>query len=385
MQLDLADERTPGGALDTMFTGTLTPSQREAADAMLAHDLGVLCASPGIGKTVIATSLIASRGRSTLVLVSRQPLAEQWARRLIEFLDLDPAQIGAIGAGKHRPTGLVDIAMVQSLARCDGLSNVLGEYGHIVIDECHHVPAVTTEQILRATPARYVTGLTATPDRRDGHHPIITMQCGPVRHTIDSRATVSTQALTLRVVRRDTNFDPSALPTDPSIQEVYLALADDEQRTELIARDALELAAQGRSLIVLTERRDHLDRLTTRLRDPVPALVSLHGHMSAKARRSAIQQLTDTPIGEPRIMLATGRYIGEGFDDPRLDTLLLAMPIAWKGTVVQYAGRLHREHPGKHTATVYDYVDAELPVLRRMFAKWLKTYRTLGYELAGVA
>ena len=153
----------------------------------------------------------------------------------------------------------------------------------------------------------------------------------------------------------------------------------------MITRDALELAAQGRSLIVLTERRDHLDRLATRLRDQVPALVSLHGDMSPKARRSAIQQLADTPTGAPRIVLATGRYIGEGFDDPRLDTLLLAMPIAWKGTVVQYAGRLHRNHPGKHDATVYDYVDAELPVLRRMFAKRLKAYRTLGYELAASA
>jgi superfamily II DNA or RNA helicase len=390
VQLDLIDERTDGGVLDTTFTGTLTPPQIEAAEAMLAHDLGVLCAPPGIGKTVIATSLIATRGRSTLVLVSRQPLAEQWARRLTEFLDLNPRLIGTIGAGKRQPTGIADIAMVQSLARCDDLSELLSGYGHIVIDECHHVPAVTTEQILRAAPARYVTGLTATPHRRDGHHPIMTMQCGPVRHMIGSQASASTRGLTLRVVRRDTRFDPSTLPTDPSIQEVYGALADDEQRTDLIARDALELAAQGRSLIVLTERRDHLDRLTTRLLDrlttrlpdQVPALVTLHGDMSPKARRAAIQQLAETPAGEARIVLATGRYIGEGFDDPRLDTLLLAMPIAWKGTVVQYAGRLHRNYPGKRAATVYDYVDADLPVLRRMFAKRLKAYRTLGYELA---
>lgn len=382
---EVTDERTIGGELGATFSGTLAPIQTEAAAAMLAHELGVLCAPPGIGKTVIATNLIAARGRSTLVLVSRQPLAEQWVKRLTEFLNLDPARIGTIGAGKNTRTGFVDIAMVQSLARRDDLPELLAGYGHIVVDECHHVPAVTTEQIMQAAPARYVTGLTATPHRRDGHDPIVAMQCGPIRHTIANSATRSRAPLRLRVVRRDTTFDPSTLPTEPSIQEIYGALAGDETRTERIACDALELAGQGRSLIVLTERREHLDRLHARLSDQVPTLVSLHGDMRARARRAALAQLAETPEENSRVVLATGRYVGEGFDDPRLDTLLLAMPIAWKGTVVQYAGRLHREYPGKHDALVFDYVDAELPVLRRMFAKRLKAYRALGYELADAA
>lgn len=383
VRLNLTDERTDGRPLKTAFTGTLTPIQKQAAKAMLAHELGVLYAPPGIGKTVIAISMLAARGRSTLILVSRQPLAEQWVKRLTQFLDLDPATIGTIGAGKRTPTGTIDVAMVQSLARHTDPSELLAQYGQIIIDECHHVPAVTTEQILRAAPARYVMGLTATPHRRDGHDPIIAMQCGPVRHVIASQATSSTPALALRVVRRETSFDPAALPTEPSIQEIYSALAQDERRTEMIARDALELAAGGRSPIILTERRDHLDRLTTHLSDRAASLICLHGDMSPKARRGALAQLAETPAGAARIVLATGRYIGEGFDDPRLDTLLLAMPIAWKGTVVQYAGRLHREHPGKQSALVHDYVDAELPVLRRMFAKRLRAYRTLGYELSG--
>lgn len=382
IRLELADERTEGSDLGARFTGKLTAPQAHAADDMLAHDAGVLCAPPGIGKTVIAAHLIAARARSSLVLVHRKPLLEQWIERLGQFLDLDPASIGTIGGGRSKPTGRVDVAMVQSLARLDSLDELLLGYGHLVVDECHHVPAVTTERVLQCAPARYVTGLTATPHRRDGHHPIIGMQCGPVRHTIDAHATGSPHTLDLRVVRRDTPFDRSGLPTDAGIQEIYGALAADERRTELIAGDALVLVAQGRSPIVLTERREHLERLAARLADRVSTLISLHGAMRPAARRDAIEQLRAGDEVSPRVVLATGRYIGEGFDDPRLDTLLLAMPIAWKGTVVQYAGRLHRAHPGKRQALVYDYVDGELPVLRRMFAKRLKAYRGLGYELA---
>jgi superfamily II DNA or RNA helicase len=205
------------------------------------------------------------------------------------------------------------------------------------------------------------------------------MQCGPVRHTIAQGATEK-HALQLRVVRRDTGFDPSLLPTDASIQEVFSALADDSERTRLIADEALELIERGRSPIVLTERREHLERLQAHLVDRVPTLVALHGEMSTAASRAAAERLA-TSDGEPCLVLATGRYVGEGFDEPRLDTLLLAMPIAWRGTVVQYAGRLHRTFPGKRDALIYDYVDAELPVLRRMFAKRLKAYQSLGYEV----
>lgn len=383
--LELSDESTEGEPLEVQFKGELTTRQEDAVPAMLAHDLGVLCAPPGIGKTVIATRLIAARGRSTLVLVHRKPLLEQWVKRLNEFIDLKADEIGTIGGGRGKPNGKVDVAMVQSLARREMLDELLAGYGHVVVDECHHVPAVMTERVLQAAPARYVTGLTATPKRRDGHHPIITMQCGRVRHTIDLDATRSSQPLALRVVRRDTPFDPQTLPTDPHIQEVYTALAADERRTEMIARDTLELAAQGRCPIVLTERREHLQQLAERLADDAHTLITLHGDMRAGEHRAAHEQLASTDGDGRRVVLATGRYIGEGFDDPRLDALLLAMPIAWKGTVVQYAGRLHRAHPGKQDVLIYDYVDAELPVLRRMFAKRLRAYRSLGYELAETA
>jgi superfamily II DNA or RNA helicase len=380
IELELTDERSGGTSLDAHFTGELEPAQAKAAQGMLGDDLGVLCAPPGSGKTVIATQMIAARGRSTLVLVHRKPLLDQWKERLSQFLDVDPGAIGTIGGGRRKPTGLIDVAMIQSLARRAALEESLAGYGHVVVDECHHVPAVTTERVLQAAPARYVMGLTATPRRRDGHHPIVAMQCGPVRHTI-AQGSRGERALQLRVVRRDTRFDPSVLPTDASIQEVFGALAEDDERTRLIADEALELVGRGRSPIILTERRDHLERLRAHLADRGPALVALHGEMSAKENRASAEQLAAAPDGEPCLVLATGRYVGEGFDEPRLDTLLLAMPIAWKGTVVQYAGRLHRAFPGKRDALVYDYVDAELPVLRRMFAKRLKAYRSLGYEI----
>lgn len=380
--LNLSDERTEGNRLKTRFTGELTPRQEEAVPAMLAHDLGVLCAPPGIGKTVIAARLIAERERSTLVLVHRKPLLGQWVKCLSEFLDLPADAIGTIGGGRTKATGKVDIATVQSLARHKTLDQLLAGYGHIIADECHHVAAVTTERVIQAAPARYVTGVTGTLKRRDGHHPIVAMQCGPVRHTIELSATRSSRPLALRVVRRDTLFDPQTLPTEASIHEVYAALAVDDQRTALIANDTLDLIAQGRCPIVLTERREHLQRLAEHLDGAADVLVTLHGDMRPSDHRSALEQLATNDGAGGRVVLATGRYIGEGFDDPRLDTMLLAMPIAWKGTVVQYAGRLHRAHPGKHDTLVYDYVDAELPVLRRMFAKRMRAYRSLGYKLA---
>jgi superfamily II DNA or RNA helicase len=379
VEFELTDERTEGIDLDARFIGELNPVQARAAKDMLGDDLGVLCAPPGSGKTVIATQMIAARGRSTLVLVHRKPLLKQWKERLAQFLDINPDSLGTIGGGRKKPTGLLDVAMIQSLARREALQELLADYGHVVVDECHHVPAVTTERVLQAVPARYVTGLTATLRRRDGHHPIVAMQCGPVRHTI-AQGSTEEHALQLRVVRRETGFNPSALPTEASIQEVFGALADDDERTRLIAEEALELVGQGRTPIVLTERREHLESLQAHLVDRVPTLVPLHGEMSAAASRAATERLGASD-GEPCLVLATGRYIGEGFDEPRLDTLLLAMPIAWKGTVVQYAGRLHRAFPGKRDALIYDYVDAKLPVLRRMFAKRLKAYQSLGYEV----
>ena len=380
VRLDIQDERTDGEPLAIEFEGNLNGMQQRAVNAMLESETGVLCAPPGWGKTVVATSLIAARGCSTLVLVHRKPLIEQWAVRLGEFTDISPKAIGRLGGGRRRMTKQIDIAMVQSLARTDKAADFLRGYGHVVIDECHHVPAVSIERFLAAIPARYVTGLTATPYRRDGHQPIINMQCGPIRHEVDAAAVREHHHLELLVVRRDTRFDPTLLPNEASIQEIYGALAVDEDRLQLVVTDARELLYEGRAVMVLTERRDHLERLAESLREDVPTVVVLHGGIQVKARRAALKRLADLSEDEPRLVLATGRYIGEGFDDPRLDTLLMTMPIAWRGTVVQYAGRLHRAHPAKRDARIYDYVDGDVPVLRRMYGKRVLAYRKMGYS-----
>jgi superfamily II DNA or RNA helicase len=380
VRLDVQDERTDGEPLAIAFEGNLNDRQQRAVNAMLESETGVLCAPPGWGKTVVATSLIAARGCSTLVLVHRKPLIEQWAVRLGEFTDISPKAIGRLGGGRRRMTKQIDIAMVQSLARANKATDFLRGYGHVVIDECHHVPAVSIERVLSAIPARYVTGLTATPYRRDGHQPIINMQCGPIRHEVDAAAVRQHHDLDLLVVRRETSFDPALLPNEASIQEIYGALAFDEDRLQLVVADARHLLDDGRAVMVLTERRDHLERLAESLLEDVPTIVVLHGGIQVKARRAALKRLADLSDDEPRLVLATGRYIGEGFDDPRLDTLLMTMPIAWKGTVVQYAGRLHRAHPAKRDARIYDYVDGAVPVLRRMYGKRVLAYRKMGYS-----
>ena len=379
VQLNLTDERVIGEEVELEFFGELNRSHHAAARALLRHEVGVVCAPPGWGKTVLATNLIASRERSTLVLVHRKPLVEQWSERLCAFLGLTPKSIGRLGAGRRRLTRRIDIAMIQTLARSDDLRDLVRPYGQVVVDECHHVPAVQVERVLSAIPARYVTGLTATPYRRDGHQPIITMQCGPIRHIISRPSAREGAALGRRVIRRDTAFDPSVLPTQASIQEIYGALANDDDRLGLVIADIRELVREDRVLVVLTERREHLDRIAEAIGDEIPNLVVLHGGIKPKARRAAMTRLAELPDHEPRLILATGRYLGEGYDDPRLDTLLLTMPIAWRGTVVQYAGRLHRTHAAKRDIRVCDYVDTEVPVLRRMYAKRVRAYKEKGY------
>lgn len=372
----IEDARAGGSPIDAAFNGTLSADQRAAVDALARHDTGVLVAPPGSGKTVMATALIAQRGCSTLVLVHRRPLLEQWIKRLARFLDLDPGQIGS--PTTEPGSSGVDVAMVQTLIRREDTVALLGRYGHVVVDECHHVPAVSVERLLREVPSRHITGLTATPRRRDGHHPIISMQCGPVRHTVTSTHAAETSVRRV-IVERRTSFDPAVLPTDPGIQEILSAVASDPDRTQRIADDVVGEIGEGRYPLVLTERRAQLDALAKLLEPRVARLIVLHGGMGVRARRHADEALAGS---EQRVVLATGRYIGEGFDDPRLDTLVLAMPIAWKGTMTQYAGRLHRHHDAKHEIRILDYVDHEIPVLRRMFAKRQRAYTTLGYRAA---
>jgi superfamily II DNA or RNA helicase len=378
------DDRELGAKLDVAFKGRLTEEQEGGLSAALPHETGVLVAPPGVGKTVAGIALIASRGRSTLVLVHRKPLLDQWSAQIALFLGLSSKDIGQIGGGKHRPNGLLDVAMIQSLVRKGQVDELVRGYGHILVDECHHLSAVSFEKVLSAARAKYVTGLTATPRRRDGHEPIIHMQLGPIRQTVRPRGAAAFDSLIHRLVVRETGFDPGALPEGATIQEVYAVLAKDSSRNDLIFDDVIAALEAGRSPVVLTERRDHLEHFAERLQRFAKHLVVFHGGMKARERREALQRCREIPAQEERVLLATGRFLGEGFDDSRLDTLFLTLPVSWRGTLVQYTGRLHRAHSGKREAIVYDYLDERVPVLRRMFERRLRGYRTIGYELPAV-
>lgn len=382
---DLEDRREIGMALpaDLSFQGELRHPQSKAFDALVLHENGVLAATTAFGKTVVAAALIAHRARNTLILVHRRELLTQWVERLRAFLRIDPKQIGAIGGGKRKPTGVIDVALIQSLVRNGEVADIVADYGHLIVDECHHLSAASFELVARRSKARYVVGLSATVARKDGHHPIIFMQCGPVRHRVDARVQAAERGIRHRARDRSTQFElPTSLASAerPSIPAIYAALAQDGVRNDLIFDDVLKSLEAKRSPIVLTERKDHLDYLQRRFAPFVRNLVVLRGGMSARDRKIANTALNVSDDDE-RLILATGRYIGEGFDDSRLDTLFLTMPIAWKGTLAQYVGRLHREHDGKGDVLVVDYVDQTVPVLARMAAKRRAGYRALGYVI----
>ena len=382
--LVIDDQRARGQAIDHRFRGTSTKLQEQAVHALLRHDIGVLVAPPGTGKTVAGIRLIAERARNTLVLVHRQPLLDQWAAQLAMFLEVEPGSIGRIGGGRRRVTGRIDVAMIQSLVREDAVADLVAAYGHVVVDECHHVSARSFERVLSEVRARYVTGLTATPRRRDGQHPIFEMQLGPARHVADRKSVSAACPFRRRLIVRETNFELAG-ESDQPIQRIYRSLAGDERRNDLILDDVIGSLEAGRSPIVLTERKDHLAFLADRLRSFTKHLIVLKGGVGSKKRREALATLAAIPDGTECLIVATGRYIGEGFDDVRLDTLFLTMPISWRGTLVQYAGRLHRLHPGKTEVRIFDYVDRCVPVLNRMYERRLAGYRSIGYDLSDEA
>jgi superfamily II DNA or RNA helicase len=379
IRLTIDDERHEGELIAVGFRGELTATQKSAADALLKHDTGVFVGPPGIGKTVLGTYVVAQRARSTLILVHRRPLLEQWIAQLAMFLGIDEKEIGRIGGGKRKPNGRLDVAMIQSLVRGDKVEDLVAGYGHVVVDECHHLPAVSFERVLSQVKARYVLGLTATPHRRDGHQPIIEMQLGPARFKADARSQADNRPFAHTLIVRESGFRMPDEGWHPGIQEIYRALAADTGRNRLILDDVIAALEEGRSPILLTERKDHLQYFEQRLRGMVRHLIVLQGGMTAKERRGSADQLASIADSAERLLLATGRYIGEGFDDARLDTLFLAMPVSWKGTLIQYAGRLHRKHPAKDNVRIYDYVDRNVPMLVRMFEKRLPTYRAIGY------
>jgi superfamily II DNA or RNA helicase len=380
---EIDDRRVTGTHVDVSFTAELTTVQRAAVADILCHDLGLLVAPPGAGKTVMACAAIAQHASSTLVLVDRKTLADQWRTQIHFLLGVKPGQLGG---GRSRLTGRIDIATLQTLAKRDDLEEKLAQYGLVVVDECHHIPAAAFEQAARKIPARRWLGLTATPYRRDRLDDLIAFQVGPVRHsvvtpeagTIDAAAADRPEP---RLYVHSTPFTYDAtidLSAPGAVSAVHGALADDDARNLQIIDDVTEALGRRRHCLVLAQRTAHVDHLAEGLAERGHQPVVLKGGMGVKARANAMARLRDAGHG-PLLAVATGSLVGEGFDCPVLDTLFLAWPVSFKGRLIQYAGRVLRSYPGKTTAEVHDYYDVEVPVLAAALAKRAPGYVSLGF------
>ena len=394
--IDFIDKRNAGNPIRLHFNGQLRDEQQLAANAMLEHKNGILSATTAFGKTVVASYLISERKVNTLILVHSSALLQQWKKSLSEFLvfeDKLPEQpkkrgrqkklshIGQLGATKNTLNNIVDIAIMQSVVSGDGVKEFVKDYGMVIVDECHHVSAFTFERILREVNAKYVYGLTATPKRQDGHQPIITMQCGAIRYQVDTLTQSVKREFSHYVIPEFTDF--RIADTGLQYQDICAKLCADETRNRQIINDVITAYLSGRNCMVLTERTDHADILYAAIAENRNNVFLLSGKDKAKEKREKLDAIKAVPQDKNMIIIATGKYVGEGFDEPRLDTLFLAMPISWKGTLAQYVGRLHRNYEGKTEVIVHDYADIFVPMLNRMYHKRIRGYAELGYMMNG--
>lgn len=396
VEVGIEDKTNPGQRIDVEFMGSLYEEQQRAIEALEAHRCGTLYATTAFGKTVTAAALIAQKKVNTLILVHTKALLDQWRERLEEYLstDFQPEehhkgrgrrkkfqQFGALSSTENTLNGKIDIALLQSCMSDNEVKPFVHHYGMVIVDECHHAPAVNFERVLREVNARYVYGLTATPTRKDGHQPIIFMQCGEIRYTADSKSQQAQQSFRRLLIPRFTSH--RNLKADGgNYAQVIDELIENESRNKLILEDVASNLTEGRTPIILTARTAHVDLLVAECRKICPNVIRLVGNDSAKAKREAMAQLSRVPNDEPLVVVATGKYVGEGFDLPRLDTLMLALPVSWKGLIAQYTGRLHRNYPGKTETRIYDYIDLRVPICDSMYRKRLHGYKAVGYSIA---
>ena len=325
--------------------------------------------------------MISKRKTNTLILVHRTQLIEQWKARISSFLDIPGNEIGIIGGGKRKPSGRIDVATIQSLCKKSVVDDIVADYGMVIVDECHHLSAVSFELVARQCKAKYFLGLSATLARKDGHHPIIFMQCGSIRYRVNDIKEAAKRPFHHRVLIRNTEISLHMDEKDISINDIYDFLSHDESRNLAIINDVLSAIKAKRSPVVITERKDHLDFFADAFAGKIKNIFVLKGGMRKKYRQEIYEKLQSLSDNEERLILTTGRYLGEGFDDARLDTLFLTLPISWKGTLAQYAGRLHRLHDNKKEVLIYDYVDSNIAIPARMFKRRCLGYKAIGYEI----
>lgn len=395
----IIDKTNHGNKISVSFQGEEREEQLEAINALLPYTNGILHATTAFGKTVTAAAIIARKKVNTLILVHSKALLKQWHDRLTEFLNIDYPQhegknkrgrrkvfspIGCFDSSGNTLHGIIDIALIQSCLDEDGVKPFVQDYGMVIVDECHHVSSITFEQVLRSIKAHTIYGLTATPIRKDGHQPIIFMQCGPIRFSTDVKSQIAKQSFDRFLIPRFTSYN-SILEDRLSIATLYKYLSEDEIRNNLIVEDICKAVNTGRTPIILTNRTAHVSVLAEKLKATIKNVISLTGAGTTREKREAMQRLQTIPDSEQLVIVATGKYIGEGFDYPRLDTLFLALPISWKGLLTQYAGRLHREYEGKKDVRIYDYIDIHEPICDSMYKKRLKGYAAIGYKTINTA
>ena len=383
VKLIIKDTREIGIETDYKFNGKLNKKQENAMQELIKYDTGVLCAATGFGKTVVGAKIISELKTNTLIIVNRNNLLEQWKERLSYFLDISKKDIGQIGASKENPNGKLDVASFQSLFKKDNVEELIKGYGLVIVDECHHVAAFSFENVLKLINAKHVYGLTATPTRKDGWHKIIYMQCGDIRVRVSHKQLKQNRQMEHTVVVKKTNYKYIPIEEKDKIQisEILNNMCNNVFRNSMIIEDIKECVSEGRIPIVLTERVEHLKIIKEGLNELNVPVVIYKGNMGKKQAREVQEILKEADDNnKPRIILATSSSIGEGFDDSRLDTLFLTMPVSWKGRIIQYVGRLHREHENKEKVVVYDYLD-NMKVLEKMYDRRLKGYRIAGYEI----
>ena len=394
----IEDKRTQGRELNISFKGELRESQIPAAETMLENETGILHAATAFGKTVVCCDMIARRGISTLILVDRADLMNQWIKRLDEFLDIDEelpeyqtktgrtrkrkSLIGNLQGAHDTLTGIVDVAMIRSLKKKDGFHPMLKEYAQVYFDECHHAASESAIEVLQEINAKYVYGVTATPKRGDGKEKINEFLLGPIRYRFTAKDRAEEQNIDHLVYPRFTRtVKPHHLSKTPYGNDAYELIRNNDVRDEQIIRDVADCVQAGRTPVVLTKYVDHANKLSERLKKYADRLILLTGANGTKARRAQVKELNEVDDSDSLILVGTGSLLGEGFDFPRLDTLFMATPVSGENVVEQYVGRLNRDYDGKENVIVYDYVDSHIPKFDKMYAARLKAYKKIGYEL----
>ena len=400
---EVTDERQSGRSINVSFKGELREEQVPACMEMLKYDTGILHAATAFGKTVVAAAMIAERKINTLIILESSALMDQWEASLKNFLVIEEALpeyktkkgmvkrrrslIGKLRGQHDSMTGIVDIAMAGSLYRKGSFHELLDGYGMVIVDECHHAASETLSSVLEEVRARYVYGITATPVRGDGLEKINYMLLGPVRYRYTSKEKALAQGIDHLVYPRFTRTVPPRGTVTGRMHpnEAYEILRCSEGRDEQILLDVKECLKEGRTPVILSKYKDHSERLYEKIRSCADHAFLMTGSHSAKEHRRILEEMKQVKREESLVLVATGKLIGEGFDFPRLDTLIMATPVSFRGVVEQYAGRLNRDYEGKKNVIVNDYVDSHIPMFDSMYAKRLKAYKQIGYSVcAGI-